>query len=161
VKSGRFVEDVRVSKTGVPSNVGLVVGLFAVPIAVCEWRLRKMGFLLKRDCIVLIRALNSTRIPWREIDSFALVAPGGWIDYDNRRVGVKRHRNRLIAPVTIKLPTVWVSCRPRGRWVPPFGPSGLKWSGGEIADVIGLLNDQLAAHRDSAQAPGPFARARS
>jgi hypothetical protein len=142
--------------TGVPWHVGLALALFGPPILICEWRLRKMGFIVKRDCIVLVRPLNRTRIPWSDIDSFVLVMPGGWLDYGNRRVGIKRHRGR-IPRVTFQVPTVWVSARPRARWVPPFGPSGLRWSGGEITDVMGFLNEQLAARRNGDPSAASFA----
>jgi hypothetical protein len=119
-----------------------------------------MGFILQRDYIVLVRALSTTRIPWSEIESIALVAPGGWIDYGNARVAVKRSGNRLIPRAMIKLPTVWVSSRPRARCVPPFEPSGLVCSGGEVADVIGFLNDESAARCDTARATSRSAAAR-
>ncbi len=43
-------------------NVLVVFGLFTVPIAICEWRLRKMGFAVEENALVLLRPLNRTRI---------------------------------------------------------------------------------------------------
>jgi hypothetical protein len=109
-----------------------------------------MGLVLRPDCIVLIRPLNRTRIAWSDIDSFALIMPRGWIDYGNRRVGVKRHRSGLIPHTTLSIPTVWVAARQRSRWVAPFGACGLRSAGGEITDVMGFLSEQLRAHRNVA-----------
>jgi hypothetical protein len=129
--------------TGALSSVALAVALFTPPIAICEWRLRRMGLIVQRNAIVLVRPLNRTRIPWQEIESFELVVPPGFIDYGNRRVGVKR-RHGIIPRSTMQLPTVWLSVNGEKRWPPPKGPSRLKWSGGEVADVMGFLNGQLA-----------------
>jgi hypothetical protein len=144
--------------TGVLSNVLVALALLGTLILICEWRLRKMGFILKPDCIVLVRALNHTRIPWSDVDSFELVMPSGSIDWRNRRVGIKRHRGR-IPRATFKIPTVWMSAGPRARWVPPIGPSGLRWSGGDITDVLGFLNGQLAARRNAATPVASFPNA--
>jgi hypothetical protein len=39
--------------TGVLWHVGVALALFGAPIVICEWRLRKMGFLPEPECIVL------------------------------------------------------------------------------------------------------------
>jgi hypothetical protein len=132
--------------TGVLSSVVVVLAVLGTPILICEWRLRMMGFILESDCIVLVRPINRTRIPWSDIDSFAFVMPGGWIDYGNRRVGIRRQHGRMPRAV-VKIPTVWVSARERASWVFPRGAAGLKWAGGEITDVMGFLNEQLVARR--------------
>jgi hypothetical protein len=134
--------------TGVPWHVALALGLFGPPIGLCEWRLRTMGILITPDCVVLVRPLNRTPIPWSEIDAFTPVSPPGWVDHGTRRVGVKRRRNGIVPRTTMTIPTVWMSLKPNRRWPPPFGPAGLKWSGGEITDVMGFLNEQLAARRN-------------
>lgn len=53
--------------TGKLSHIGLALALFTPPIAVCKWRMRKLGLIIRRDEIVLVRPLNHTRIPWHEI----------------------------------------------------------------------------------------------
>ncbi len=41
--------------TGVMWHVGLVLLLFAPPIAICEWRIKRMGFRITDEAIELIR----------------------------------------------------------------------------------------------------------
>lgn len=137
--------------TGVPGNVALALAIFAPAIAICEWRMRKMGFVITDEGIVLVRALNRTRIRWREIECFELLMSRGWVDYGTRRVGVKRRRHR-IPRQAMAVPTISINTQERRpRWL--FPPQGLKlkWSGGEITDVMGFLNEQLAKHQSPAR----------
>ena len=136
--------------TGVPSHVLISLALFTPPIAICEWRLRKMGLIVNSDAIVLVRPLNRTRIPWQEIESFALVSPPGWIDYGNRRIAVKR-RHGVIPRFKLQIPTIWLSTKGDAHRAWPRGPSRLRWSGGEIADVLGFLNEELVEHRSASE----------
>ena len=140
--------------TGVPSRVLFVLALFAPVILACEWRLPKMGFIIEPDCIVLVRALNRTRIRWDEIDSFRPIAAGGFIDYDNRRIGVKRARRGIVPRATLAIPTVWLSLSPK-RF---YGPPGLRWPGGETTDPLGFLNEELRVRHayPSQLKPSPF-----
>jgi hypothetical protein len=133
--------------TGKLNHVVLALALFTPPIAVCEWRMRKLGLIIRRDEIVLVRPLNHTRIPWHEIESFRLVVPPGFIDYGNRRIGVKRRRH-VVPRATMVIPTVWLSVRGEKRWPPPNGPSRLRSRNGEVTDVMGFLEQQLADHQD-------------
>jgi len=138
--------------TGVASHVVLALALFTPPIAICEWRMRKMGLVITSEGIELVRPLNRTRIAWHEIDSFKLFTPPGFMDYGYRRIGVSRRRHGIIPRVLLRIPTVWITVDTR--W-PPWmrGPSNLKWAGGEVTDVLEFLNDQLETHRPSSPRP--------
>jgi hypothetical protein len=146
--------------TGVPSHVALSLALFTPPIAICEWRLRKMGMIIRNNELVLVRPLNRTRIPWQQIESFTLIIPSGFIDYGARRIGVKR-RHGLIPRSTMRIPTLWVSIKGEKRWPPLNGPSRLKWADGEAPDPLAFLNNQLAEHHpapeDGSGTPAPLA----
>jgi hypothetical protein len=96
---------------------------------------------------VLVRPLNQTRIPWHEIESFRLVVPPGFIDYGNRRVGVKR-RQHTLPRATMAIPTVWLSARGEKRRPPLNGPTRLTCPDGEVTDIMGFLEQQLADHQD-------------
>lgn len=132
--------------TGALDHVVLALAIFTPPIGIYEWRLRKMGLIIRSDAIILARALNHTRIPWADIDSFRITSPPGLADYGNRRIGVKRHPH-AIPRSTMVISTVWLSLNGEKRWPPLNGPSSLKWSGGEITDVIGFLDEQLTDHQ--------------
>jgi hypothetical protein len=132
------------------TNVLIVLAVFTPPIAICEWRLRKMGLIIRSDAILLVRPLNRTRIPWQDIEAFELIVPRGLIDYGDRRVGIRR-RHGSMPRAAIRIPTVWLSIKGQHRWIGPKGPSGLKSSRGDITDVIGFLNGQLADHTSPEQ----------
>jgi hypothetical protein len=133
--------------TGVAWHVGLALLLFASPITICEWRMRKMGFQITGETIELIRPLNRTRIGWNEIERFDLIIPPGPVEYGNRRVAVKRRAWHGHVPRSrMPIPTLWITVPARFPWSPFRHPTELKTSTGErIPDVVGFLNDQLAA----------------
>ena len=133
--------------TGVVGHVGLALLLFALPIAICEWRIKRMGFRITDETIELIRPLNRTRIRWDEIDRFDLITPPELVDYGNRRVGIKRRSHRLMPRSRIQIPTLWITAPAKWPFSPFKEPTALKTSTGErIPDVMGFLNDQLVAH---------------
>jgi hypothetical protein len=133
--------------TGVVWHVGLALLLFAPPIAICEWRIKRMGFQITDETIELIRPLNRTRIRWDAIDRFDLVTPPGLFDSGNRRVGIKRRSHGFLPRSRMQIPTLWITASARWPLSPFKEPTALKASTGErIPDVMGFLNDQLVAH---------------
>lgn len=130
-------------KTG---SVLIVLAVFTTPIVICEWRLRKMGFLVQRDALVLVRSLNRTRIPWQEIERFELVRPHKAIDYGDRRLAVKRQQG-ILPRSRMPIPTLWLSARGPKRWLPPRGQTSVRWASGELTDVTAFLESQLLQHQ--------------
>jgi hypothetical protein len=141
--------------TGSPRDVLLVVAILSLPIVVCEWRMRKMGLVITDEGIELVRALHRTPVPWDHIDGFVARKVVGLVDYGERKLWVARTRGRMI-PV----PTV-VLTPEKSRWRWWFSRPRLKWSGGEIGDVMGFLYDELAMHRSSTSAGEDHSRAGS
>jgi hypothetical protein len=128
------------------ANVLIIVALFTSPIVICEWRLRKMGFSVQSDALILVRPLNRTRIPWEDIERFELIRPNGLIDYGDRRLAVKR-RGGILPRSTMRIPTLWLSVKDTKRWFPPGGQSRLRWASGELTDIVGFLESQLERHQ--------------
>jgi hypothetical protein len=132
--------------TGILWHVGLALLLFGPPIAICEWRITRMGFRITDEAIELVRPLNRTRIGWDDIERFDLIAPPGLVDYGNRRIAIKRRRHGFIPRSRMQIPTVWITAATRPRFWPLGGPNAVTASTGErVADVIGFLKDQLAS----------------
>ena len=141
-----------IANRGVGWNVAFVLAITLPPIGLAELRLRRIGFIPRAEHIELVRALNRTRIAWDEIEGFVIVLPTGrgFFDHGDRRIGIRRH-HRLLPRTTFVLPTVFVSDRPeqhlRFGTSRMFGEPGLRWPGGQTADVMGFLADMLAAHQ--------------
>jgi hypothetical protein len=102
-------------------------------ILICEWRLRRMGFRVDPGGIELVRALNTTRVAWGQIECFRAIERG-W--YGSRYVFVKRRGVHLDLPV----PTVALL---RSAWPLRRPEPGLRWSGGGTDDSVGFLQRQL------------------
>ncbi len=133
--------------TGVAWHVGFALAVFVPPIAICEWRITRMGFRITDEGIELIRPLNRTRIRWDDIDQFELVTSPGRVDHGNRRVAIKRRRHGIIPRSRMQIPTLWITAGSEGSFSPLKGPTALKASTGEnIPDVMGFLNEELNAH---------------
>lgn len=133
--------------TGVAWHVGLALVVSVPPIAICEWRITRMGFRITDETIELIRPLNRTRIRWDEIDQFELIASPGLVDRGSRRVAIKRRRHGIIPRSRMQIPTLWITDRTEGPFSPLNGPTALKTSNGEnIPDVMAFLNEQLDTH---------------
>jgi hypothetical protein len=129
--------------SGSPGEVLVVVVILALPIALCEWRMRKMGLVITDEGIELVRALSRTPVPWENIDGFIARRVVGLVDYGERKLWVTCTKGRMIPVPTIVLTPE----KPWWRWW--FSRARLKWSGGEIADVVGFLYDELATHHSS------------
>jgi hypothetical protein len=127
--------------TGSPGNVLLAVVILSLPIAACEWRMRKMGLVITDEGIELVRALNRTPVPWDHIDGFVARKVVGLVDYGERKLWVTRTRGGMIPVPTVVLTPE----KTRWRWW--FSRARLKSPGGEIRDVMGFLYDELATHR--------------
>lgn len=103
-----------------------------------------LGIAITSVGIELIRPLNTTRLGWDQIEAFELVTPRNTVDRGSRRIRVRRMRSR-VPRQRVQMPTVWITTDAA---LPPLrGPSRLRWSGGEVEDVLGFLNQELAARR--------------
>jgi len=127
--------------TGSPGTILLVTAAVLLPIALCEWRIRKMGLLISGEGIELVGAINRTAVSWDHVDGFVVRKVGGPVDYGERKIRVTR-----IGGPTVTVPTVALTPE-KSWWRWWFSRTRLKWSGGETSDVVGFLHDQLAKHR--------------
>jgi hypothetical protein len=134
---------VRSISSGLVWHVLEILALFTPPIVIGEWRMKRMGFRLTDEGIELVRPVHRTRIRWEEIERFDLIRDSG------SRVGIKRRRHGRRPRIWMPIPTLRIT-EPMNS-AGAQGPNGLKTSTGErIADVMGFLNDQLAAHANPA-----------
>jgi hypothetical protein len=116
--------------------IALVLAFLSLLAAVCEWRARKMGILITEDDLILIRALNRTRIPWSEIEDFSPVPYGLW---GEARLRVKRRgrlRSKIAVPTLILTPS-------RSWWTWWFQPARLRCVSGEVDDPTAFLRGRL------------------
>ena len=121
---------------------------FLLPIAICEWRARRMGFKVTDDGIDLIRAVNHSFVPWESFDGFVLRKPAGAVDYGQRTVWIKRATNGRLPKGLLPVPTLYVTPQ-HTRWFTWMGPGGIKWSGGTAPDTASFLDQLTATHRPS------------
>lgn len=117
-------------------TIALWLAFFSLLAAVCEWRARKMGIVVTEDELILVRALNRTRIPWSEIEDFRPAPYGLW---GEARLRVKR-RGRLRAKIAI--PTL-VLTPSRSWWTWWFQPARLRCVSGEVDDPTAFLRGRL------------------
>ncbi len=120
--------------------VGLcLLAALVVFTAACEWRARKMGLVVTSDGVVLIRALNRTRIRWADIEDFEAIPFGMW---GEQRVRVKRHHRfggaQPAVPTLILTPT-------RSWWTWWFRPARLRAAGTLQDDPLDFLRGLLRA----------------
>ena len=128
-------------------SIGTLVILaagFGVPVALCEWRARRMGFMVSEDGIELIRALNRSFVPWARVSQFVLRKPAGAVDYGQRVVWIERTKNGLVPAGLLPVPTLYVTPEASRvfRWM---GSGGVKWDGGRATETAAFLDQLLAA----------------
>jgi hypothetical protein len=109
-----------------------------------EWRSRKMGLRLTSDGIEAIRAVDTVRVRWGDVEGFFLRGFGMW---GEQTVHVQRKRAlRLMVPrgFGMRLPTIILNgpSSPARRW---FGACDLVGGDSTIPQdkLVGFLNAEL------------------
>ena len=117
------------------------IAAVALLTAAVEWRSRRMGVIVTPDELVLVRALNRTRIKWADIEDFQTVDFGIW---GEQRVRVKRHRR--IGAAAPAVPTL-ILTPTRSWWTWWFRPARLRSTGAVEGEPLEFLRGLLQSRR--------------